>query len=506
MAPAADQTADERSDGASEETLRRLLASQSESPELDFKSRLDLGETRHVLALAKGIAAMSNHGGHIVVGTDERGQPTGGVTPKDVSLFDESRVRGKVGKYLPPGTSFHTACHDIDGHTVAVVSVGRHPAGFCIMSADGNYEGGSEFRAGDIFVRRGTSTVRAGQDDVRGLMHALREEVRESVRREVREEWQAAASAVAPSVESRLPSLKWALDLDGFAETVADHLARDSDVALRQLLVDVPKRVAALRRGERGIERTAEVVDRCGIVLAQALVSGSDDLFRLVLRRLAQVYEASVQDQSPVTAVPSAVMGMLLVERLHAIGGFAVRERRFDLVRDLVLQPIRVARRASPHWLKDMQRRAEGANLYSVVEGGRTRYVWVLSRGQEAIGRNPHLAPDALPDDECVMTSLCEFDLLAGLVAIDAAGSTEPAVLHGNFAGWYAERTDPIVVELLDAYSDVRKVVFPGTDAELATALRTLCDYAMGSGPLLGPPWDGFEDRRILNFLAEHAI
>jgi hypothetical protein len=97
-----------------------------------------------------------------------------------------------------------------------------------------------------------------------------------------------------------------------------------------------------------------------------------------------------------------------------------------------------------------------------------------------------------------MMTSLCQFDLLAALTAIANSESHHASIVHANFAGWFSQRTDPIVVDLLNPASDVRHAIFPGDDTELAEALVALAQYA---GPRYGIPWDGYEDERIVEFL-----
>jgi len=63
----------------SEEKLRQLLAEQAESASLDFKSDCDLRNKPDQVELAKDVGAMQMHGGFIVLGADDRGQPMRGL-------------------------------------------------------------------------------------------------------------------------------------------------------------------------------------------------------------------------------------------------------------------------------------------------------------------------------------------------------------------------------------------------------------------------------------------
>src|SRR5207244_1139014 len=83
------------------EKLGHLLAEGHESELLDFKGASDLSETRDTVEFAKDIGAMQVLGGYIVVGADDHGNPTGGLTTEQAQFFDESRLRAKLRKYLP---------------------------------------------------------------------------------------------------------------------------------------------------------------------------------------------------------------------------------------------------------------------------------------------------------------------------------------------------------------------------------------------------------------------
>jgi Schlafen, AlbA_2 len=146
-------------------TLDSLLG-RSESETLEFKSMLNLRVKRDELGLALDVAALALEGGHIVVGVDNRGTPTGQLSDAQARLLDESRVRPKLERYLPPPVSIHVAEHLLDGGRVVVIYVPPHPDGFVIMNADGHDGERVAFRQGDVFMRHGTSTERWRQSDV----------------------------------------------------------------------------------------------------------------------------------------------------------------------------------------------------------------------------------------------------------------------------------------------------------------------------------------------------
>lgn len=396
------------------------------------------------------------HGGDLVIGADPSGEPTGLVTERDVQLLDEASLRDMLGRWLPPGVALRTAVHVFDGRAVVIVAVEPHPLGLCIMAADGAHADGLEFRAGDVFLRRGTQSVRWSVSEAEEVVQRIRRSQREGVRVEVRQEWEAAmrvAGAASTWQAAPLAALNWALDLDTFVETAFERLRAGDEIAMRRLIVGLPRDVALLSRSGHGIERTAELLDRVVALLGQCLVTGRDDLFRALLRRLTMTYQSALANPHPAASVPAV---------------------------------------------------AELQGFLRIVDRHRPEHCWVLSRAAERAAENGWLLPDLLEDDERVISSLCVFDLLCGLAAADGAGTDGARLAFGNFAGWHAHRIDPAVLLLLDADGPLRRAIFTGDDVALARALACLRDIVPRRWGGM-TPWDGFEDERITRFVAAHA-
>jgi hypothetical protein len=151
----------------SSEKLAELMALGAEYPELDFKEMLDPTTTEGIVELAVDVGAFQVRGGYIVAGVDNQGAPTGRLDAADISLFDEARLRPKLLRYLPEPLELRTVGHEVHGHTVVVIFVGQHPHGCAIMRAVGQYRSKGKpvvrFRAGDVFWRDGTSSMRMSQ-------------------------------------------------------------------------------------------------------------------------------------------------------------------------------------------------------------------------------------------------------------------------------------------------------------------------------------------------------
>jgi hypothetical protein len=84
-------------------------------------------------------------------------------------------------RWLPEPLELRTRVAERDGHVVVAIYVGRHPAGCAFFRADGQYvKDGREvvaFRAGDVFWRDGTRSVRMSQQ---GLEEVMRRRIAEA--------------------------------------------------------------------------------------------------------------------------------------------------------------------------------------------------------------------------------------------------------------------------------------------------------------------------------------
>jgi hypothetical protein len=145
--------------------LLELLALAHEHGGLDYKSRADLSQRGDLLEIVKDIAAMEADGGYLVIGADDGGRPTAAMTSAACALFDESRLRAKVKRYLQDPLELRTACHEVDGALIVIVYVGAHPDGFTIIAEDGQVDDKIVFRSGEVFVRHGTASERWRTED-----------------------------------------------------------------------------------------------------------------------------------------------------------------------------------------------------------------------------------------------------------------------------------------------------------------------------------------------------
>jgi hypothetical protein len=120
---------------------------------------------------------------------------------------------------------------------------------------------------------------------------------------------------------------------------------------------------------------------------------------------------------------------------------------------------------------------ATRAQQLSRTENGREVEISVLTRAAQVVKLEPALHPDTDDDDE-ILTSLAQFDLLSNLAAIDGAGSVDSAVFYPHWARFRQDRIQPVADRVI-ADPNVRQAVFRDhNDEDLAVAFREIAKMA----------------------------
>jgi hypothetical protein len=128
-------------------------------------------------------------------------------------------------------------------------------------------------------------------------------------------------------------------------------------------------------------------------------------------------------------------------------------------------------------WVRHAVTEAARANAFLEVRDGRRVEISLLTLAKAVVENVATPRPDVAADDERILDSLCRFDVLAALVAIHAASSTNSRYFYTSFAHFDSDRVRSIL-RLLITDDELRAAVFPGDDAELARALRELLRLA----------------------------
>ena len=239
-----------------DERLAALLRLAAEYDELDFKSAADLSTTRDEVEMAKDVGAMQVKGGYIVIGVDGNGDPTGGMNGANLSQFDPANLVPKMQRYLHGSLDIATGVLTRDGHKVVLLCVKPNPRGCAFFKIDGQCQDPqgqpvSRFRAGEVFWRENTRSVRITMEGLEEII-----ERRFLARRdELLREWAAAERALgsatggsgtgAASTGNAGPELSLSVGPDEVPATAIVLMRQDDEIGLRQLLDDGRRRVRA---------------------------------------------------------------------------------------------------------------------------------------------------------------------------------------------------------------------------------------------------------------------
>ncbi len=495
-----------------EEKVRQLLAEGTESESLDFKETLDLDDLRDRIELVKDIGAMQILGGYIVVGADSGGRLTNLFTAAQAARFDEARVRDIVTKYLPEPIDLLVARHSIDGHPLVAIYVGSHRDCFAIFKTIGEYPKpkGTEqvFRPGEVFARHGTKSERWRQEDVDAIKRCIAAKEKESWRKELTDYFERVQAGTTGQRLAAGPaaSFTWQLDDNAYYATAIELLRANDPIPIRLLLRSASGDAERLLARPDGEADFNTLLNRLACLAAIGEVTEARWVTEATIQSLGSIYDLGFQtgQASQERSIDAPRLWLAVLLRVYAIGALAVRESDWSTVRLLAIRP---AEPPGPtqwfrSWIRHGLTMAARSRLFNRQEGGQSIELSLLSMAQEVIRDEPCLRPDAAPEDERLLDSLCQFDILASLVAISDAGSIDTRYFYTSFARFYTRRAQPAVSRLIRD-QEMRQVLFPGTDEFLATALAEVNRLASRES-FQYAGWDGFDDDAIVKFIRDH--
>ena len=496
------------------EKLRELLALETEYPTLDFKSGCDLGKTRDRVELAKDVGAMSVRGGFLVIGVDGQGKPTGDLTVEQAKLFDEAQLRPRLLRWLPGSLEICSQIHEVDGSQVVLMHVSPNPAGCAFFRADGQYDQAGKtpkvvFREGEVFHRDGTQSVRLNH-------HGLEQVIRQRVERE-RDRWKVEHSESFQRLADQLragaagqhvaqgPAAEFNLALESgvLVEAAIELLRANDDIPLRRLLTRaVPHLRAPFRSDDQ--EGVVGLLDRLTCLAAVFLELDRHKWFQRVIDTLASVYGVGFENEPPIVNAPprrSAMLWLAIIERVIALGALAVRRDDWWAVRELAAQRNPDMDGMHTTWLRHAMTMASRAELLTPRDGSQEVLDSLLSRARNVARGLKPLRPDVEPENEKILTSLAQFDFLAGLVIM--ADNDNKRGIVPNFARLNTERTNLIAQRLLRD-PKMRKMIYPGDDFQFAVALHTI-DLAAQRAGFWYDGWEGYTPD-VIAFIHRHGV
>jgi hypothetical protein len=137
--------------------------------------------------------------------------------------------------------------HEIDGHQVALLHVAANPRGCAFFHADGQYDQpgkGSKtvFRAGDVFCRDGTRSVRMNQPGLEQVVQRRVEQERDGWEAEHAVSFRRLADEIRAGATGQqvaggaAAEFNLALEPDVLVEAAIELMRRDDDIPVRRML------------------------------------------------------------------------------------------------------------------------------------------------------------------------------------------------------------------------------------------------------------------------------
>ncbi|WP_434317565.1 ATP-binding protein [Leifsonia sp. P73] len=476
--------------------LRTLLARGAGSDDLDYKTTWDPRQKSDRIELCKGIAAMESlsDGGYVVVGADAHGAPSGMFSSQPSADFDEQRIRSQIAAVLGEPIDFSAALHRVGSDAFFLIGVGPNRDGMRIMSKDGEYEGATVWRAGDVFVRRGTSSMRWNQHEARGILERVIAARKEEWRRDIFETIRMATPAYDAggyvNVNIEMPS-------ESFAATVTELIRRDDRVGLDLLLrKTISQAVSIAEEAPEKDPRAAatelgDQIERLDIIAALSARYSADTAFSRAIEGYREVYEAVDEDFASLPMhFPLGHMELLI--HVYAVGAVLTQEKQWDYLAALArLTPISMHHGYWKSLLGKAEVMVARGELLTEEQGTR---IGLIEAAKPATTHLFELLGDGAPRD--LTNALVQFDVYRGIA--NAGRDDDKLGGYTNFAFYFSARAEPAFLTLLDEVA-ARVALFDGSDEELAAVYRQM-DRTAISEAFAYNGWNGFTSPRLLAF------
>lgn len=483
--------------------LVTLLHRGSEAPELDYKVSWDPGVKSELIELCKDVAAMESlpSGGHIVVGADDFGNPSRMFSPPDLPAYDEQRLRSKIASVLGEPLELAVALHELGENRFLVIAVGPHADGMRIMQKDGEHTGGTVWRQADVFVRRGTSSIRWNQHEARGIIERIVATRKEQWRADVLETIRGGAPTYD---QGAFVNVTAEMPVDVFARTVTELIRRSDRVGLDILTrKSIRTCVAAVKRGRRpdldeiaaGVELDQQL-ERLDIIASLSARYGAADAFDQAINGYRTVYAANDEETLEYPRVFKSGHRIVLIHAF-ALGALLVSDEQWEAVGRLArLRPINTHNGYWQTLLRKAEVMAARSESLETSDGEGGTRLGVIGNA-EPVTRALFTTLDESSDDDFT-TLLAQFDVYRCIATTEPVDDAKLGA-YTNFALYRGGRSEPAFLTVLEN-GDARVGVFSGTDAEMRILFKNIDAAALQEG-MRYDGWRGFTKPALVQFI-----
>jgi uncharacterized caspase-like protein len=319
-----------------------------------------------------------------------------------------------------------------------------------------------------------------------------------------------ATSQADQTPTAAVEALDWRQPAEAFESAVVATFRHRNDVDITQFMRTVRREASRAVNHPDGWSRLSSILDRLMCFQALAIEFDQPSAFAAATTSLVRLYELGFDPRGFTAATPATSSGvrpeelwLQILNRLEAVGGLAVRLDRLDLVPSLVLQtPGGHDFRYYTNWFRHALTMAARANLFREEMNGQFVEVGLLRKTYALAQKHPCLLGELPEGDERLYDYLGQFDFLACVAGIAAAGSMDGRSWYPNFSKMNAQRTEPIVRRLITD-ADARKLIAPVSDIDLALILVGVDQLARKEGVMFSGWW-GYHDEQVVAFINQH--
>lgn len=259
----------------------------------------------------------------------------------------------------------------------------------------------------------------------------------------------------------------------------------NSDNALRRFLRTIKHDV-----GSSTLAETVQALDKWTIIACQALEFDNHDVFEFAVKCLYDAYVGL-----PVAGTDITQKRLAVVVRLYAVGSLAVRLEAWDALRNIVLRPAKIhpADDSYVHssWIRQGHVEAARAGLTGDDDTLIAASRQLVAKHQSMRPDIPGIvSPDSVSDDDAVLNSLCQFDILYCLL-VTLEGTTAVRSMYPSSAAFNETRADPALVSVAKDAA-LRATLFPNSsDADIAAGIYEVVRLCMQEALKFGGRWWG---------------
>ncbi|OFK72935.1 helix-turn-helix domain-containing protein [Rothia sp. HMSC065G12] len=462
----------------------KSLLNQSENSHLDFKRTIDLSTPKGKISFVLDVVSMANRapGGSLVVGVDDSGAilPPGEFSAPQ-GIYDPSKLREIIKKYVDGEVNLESRVHDIEGSTVLIITIHFPGNGFpLVFSVQGEYTNKVQgtncpechkrknkimFRKGDIYIREGATNTRIDNSH----WDILLEEHNRKIRNESMEHVNKISSEIMKMIKDIRSSgytdimNKTSVELNIHSSPKVIYQA--AELYMRENLNDdIIRFIDKLFNYGNPREYFLDALTRLVVIGCVALDFRKTEIYTYCVTKISDL--VSVDSENSLNDRSLDILNMIYV-----LGSLAVRKKMWKEVRITAMQKISNPVWNRYGWVRALQTVSSRRQEFEPGHAGlmiTTSYELI----KELSEFRPDIPEESLPSEvldnpNIILESLCKFDFLNYWIM-----SYYASEWHGAYPACSAYNVSRFEQEIFDIWKDDNKLKNLFSESEMESARK----------------------------------